>query len=302
MIAYSDTLCREICGAGPVAHQISTMEEKHWSGMVRFWATLGAGISVAAILVYALAGSPRIGFAVIFAVLIVGFAGRIGYAQLAKVADTLKVPALQTIAAKGGLTYREIGFDPPFFAEARKALFGDWLSSQTFTDLFSASDERGKSFALYEGVLVRGSGKNRHTVFSGQVYAWQRPAGSAGEIVIVPDHGIFNFIKPVAGLERVSFESDPEFESRFEVYASEPQQAAMLLGVDLRHTLLELRQSGRVFGYVGPGDMLIAAAGRNRFEPGSMFRSIPGDQRVCAMLEDVCAGLATLERLKATIA
>jgi len=75
----------------------------------------------------------------------------------------------------------------------------------------------------------------------------------------------------------------------------------MVVGGSLRRALLDLRQSGRVFGYVGPQDVLIAAWGRNRFEPGSMFRSIPGEQRVRAMLEDVCAGLAMLEQLKATI-
>jgi len=302
MIAYSDALCRDICGAGPVALQISNLEDRRWSGMVRFWATLGVGISLAAILIYALAGSRAIGTGIVLAIVILIFAGLFGYVQLSKVADALKVPALQAIAGKAGLTYRENGFDPPVFAEARAPLFGNWLSSQVFTDLFSGTDEAGKTFSLYEAVLVRGSGKSRHTVFSGQVYAWQRRVRSGGEIVIVPDRGIFNFFKPVGGMERVRFEADPEFESRFEVYAFEPQQAVMTIGADLRRALLDLRQAGRVFGYIGPESVLIAGWGRNRFEPGSMFRTIPGDQRVRAMLEDVCAGLATLERLKASIA
>jgi len=302
MIAYSDALCREICGAGPVALQISTMEDRRWSGLVRFWATLGAGISITAGLIYMLAGSQRAGFAGIFAVVILGLAWVLGYSQLAKVAGALKVPVLQTIAAKGGLTYRNVGFDPPVFAAARPALFGNWLSSQTFTDLFNGSDENGKNFSLYEAVLVRGHGRNRHKIFSGQVYAWQRRVRSGGEIAIVPDRGIFNFFKPVGGMERVRFEADPEFERKFEVYAFEPQQAEMVIGADLRRALVDLRQAGRVFAYVGPEEVLIAASGRNRFEPGSMFRAIQSEQRVRAMLEDVCAGLATLERLRATIA
>jgi hypothetical protein len=301
MIAYSDTLCREVCAAGPVALEISNMDDRRRSGLVRFWATVGGGVAAAALLIYALASPQRLGliFGAVFLILFLTVV--VSYRQLGKVAEALKVPALQTIAAKGGLTYAERGFDPPAYADARKALFGNWLSSQTFTDLFKGSDESGKSFALYEAVLVRGSGKSRHIVFSGQVHAWQRRVRSGSEIAIVPDRGIFNFFKPVGGMERVRFESDPDFERKFEVYAFEPEQAMMVIGSNLRRALLELRQAGRVFAYIGPEEVLVAGWGRNRFEPGSMFRAIPGEERVRHMLEDVCAGLATLERLKATI-
>jgi hypothetical protein len=301
MIAYSDALCREICGAGAVALEISTMEERRRAGLQRFWAMLGTGVAVTAILAYLLASPHRAGLIVALAVIIIMFAIILGFRELGKVAEALKMPALQAIAAKGGLTYMESGFDPPVYADARKALFGNWLSSQTFTDLFTAADENGKRSAFYEAVLVRGSGRSRHTIFSGQIFAWQRRSRSSGEIVIVPDRGIFNFFKPAGGMERVTFEGDPEFESKFEVYAADPAQAAMTVGGDLRRALLELRQSGRVFGYLGAEDVLIAGWGRNRFEAGSMFKSIPGDQRVQAMLEDVCAASATLERFRATL-
>jgi hypothetical protein len=301
MIAYSDALCREICASGPVALEISTMDDKRRSGLVRFWAMVGGGVAVAALLAYALAGPQRTGLVFAAAFLILFLTFLVGYRQLGKVGEALKIPALRAIAAKGGLTYLESGFDPPAFPDARKALFGNWLSTETFTDLFQGSDGDGKSFALYEAVLVRGHGRNRHTIFSGQVYAWQRKARSGGEIVIVPDRGIFNFFKPIGGMERVRFENDAEFEGKFEVYAFEPAQAMMAVGASLRRALLELRQAGRVFGYIGPGEVLIAGWGRNRFEPGSMFRAIPGEERVKHMLEDVCAGLATLDRLKAAI-
>ena len=75
----------------------------------------------------------------------------------------------------------------------------------------------------------------------------------------------------------------------------------MVIGTDLRRLLLELRQSGRVFGYVGPEDAFVAATGKNRFEAGPMFRSVSGEQRVRAMFDDVCAGLAVLRRLRAAL-
>jgi hypothetical protein len=302
MITCSDTLCREVCAAGPVAIELSTMDDRRRSGLVRFSVTVAAAVAAAALLAYMLASPQRLGliFAAVFLILFLAIA--LGYLQLGKVGEALKVPALQTIAAKAGLTYAERGFDPPAYADARKALFGNWLSTQTFTDLFKGSDENGKRFALYEAVLVRGSGRSRHTVFSGQVHAWQRRDRSGSEIVIVPDRGIFNFFKPIGGMERVRFDSDPEFERRFEVYAFEPEEALMVIGSDFRRALLELRQAGRVFTYIGPEEVLVAGWGRNRFEPGSMFRPIPGEERVRHMIEDVCAGLATLERLKAAIA
>ena len=45
----------------------------------------------------------------------------------------------------------------------------------------------------------------------------------------------------------------------------------------------------------------VAATGKNRFEAGSMFRSVSGEQRVRAMFDDVCAGLAVLRGLRAAL-
>ena len=301
MIAFSDTLCREICSAGTVALEISTMEDRRRSGLVQFCAVLAVAAAAAAGLAFFFAGRGRGGLIFALVVLIVVIAGLFGYQSLSKVAEGLKVPVLQAIAGKARLTYTERGFEPPVFAEARPALFGNWLSRQSFRDLFEGNDAQGRRFALYEAVLTRSSGRSRQTIFSGQVWAWQRQQRSGGEIVIVPDRGIFNFFKPVGGMERVRFESDPEFESKFEVYAFEPQQAAMVVGSALRRALLAQRQLGRVFGYIGAEEVLIAGWDRNRFEPGSMFRAIPGEDRVRAMLSDVCGALDTLEELRAAL-
>jgi hypothetical protein len=47
-----------------------------------------------------------------------------------------------------------------------------------------------------------------------------------------------------------------------------------------------------------PAGVLIAVAGGNLFEPGNMFRSISGTDRVRRMFEEVNASLAILERLQ----
>jgi hypothetical protein len=301
MIEYDESHYRDVCRAGPVALEISTLEDRRKEGLRKFWLYLAGGIVIAVAIVWSMASSDLFGVAIFLSIVVLVIGVVFALIPLSKVGTALKLPALETLAGKGGLTYMADGFDPPVYPEARKALFGNWLSSQTFSDLFHGTDEDGRRFALYEGTLVRGSGKNRHTVFSGQMFAWQRRAKGGGEIAIVPDRGLFNFFKPVSGMNRVKFESDPEFEKKFEVYAFEPQQAQMILDGEARRILLELRQAGRVFGYVGPEDAFVAATGKNRFEPGSMFRSITGEQRVRAMFDDVCASLAVLRRLRSAL-
>jgi hypothetical protein len=298
MIEFNEDHFRSLCRAGRVAMEMSTLDEKRGAALRRFWLCLAGGIVLSVAIGWSLVVSGWIGFGMFLAIAVLVGAVVAGAVPLGKVSKALKQPVLETLAGQGGLTYMADGFDPPVYPEARKALFGNWLSTQTFTDLFHGTDEDGRRFAFYEGNLVRGSGKNRHVVFSGQMYAWQRRAKGGGEIVIVPDRGLFNFFKPVSGMERVKFENDPEFEKKFEVYSAEPYQAQSLLGPDVRRALLELRQAGRVFGYVGPEDAFIAATGKNRFEAGSMFRSTGGEQRVRAMFDDVCASLALLRRLR----
>lgn len=301
MIEYGEEHYRDLCRSGRVAIEISTIEDKRKDAVRRFWLVLLAVIALAAAILWSLSDDDTLGFGIAGALIVLVVGGIVAALPLGKAGRALKIPVLETLAEKGGLTYLENGFDPPVYPEARKALFGNWLSSQTFSDLFHGSDEQGRRFALYEGTLTRRQGKNTHTVFSGQMYAWQRRSKGGSEIVIVPDRGIFNFFKPLSGMERVKFESDPDFEKRFEVYAYEPQQAQMVIGAELRRLLLELRQAGRVLAYIGPEDVFVAATGKNRFEAGSMFRSTSGEQRVRAMFDDVCAGLTTLRRLRAAL-
>ena len=121
--------------------------------------------------------------------------------------------------------------------------------------------------------------------------------GLVAETAIVPDKGLFNFLKP-KGMERVKLDSDPAFEKKFEVYSSQPASAPGIVDGAVRRALLQLREKGRVFAYVGPEDALVAVSGKNRFEAGSMFRATPGEQRARRMFDEVCESLAILGRLK----
>ncbi len=210
---------------------------------------------------------------------------------------------LEEVGRKAGLEYMPSGFVPPAFGSACTLLFGGGgFSSETYSDLFNGTDEEGRGVAVYEACLQRRAGKNTYVVFSGQVYAIQRRPGAQGRTVIVPDRKLLNFWKPDNAMERVKIEGDTAFEKKFEVYSTHPMEARELLfDSAFRAKLLELRKAGRVFVYAGPEEALVAATGKDRFEPGSMLRSRPGEERVRLMFDDVCASLGLLRELKAKL-
>lgn len=301
MIEYTDSHFSDLCRSGPVRERIGTLEETRRAAVRSFWLYLLGSLALAAAIIVSLTmgGWGMWGWILGIAVIIGGLI--LAILPLSRAGEGLKHPLLETLAGQGGMQYLPSGFDPPVYPEARNTLFGSWLSGQTFTDLFHGTDADGKRFALYEACLTRKSGKSTVTIFTGQVYAFQRRSRGGGTIAIVPDRGLFNFFKPAKGMERVKFDGDPDFEKKFEVYASHPSEALGLLGSDARRQLLQLRQAGRVFAYAGPEDILVAAWGKNRFEAGSMFRSIAGEARARKMFDEVCESLGVLRALKQSL-
>jgi len=300
MVEFTASHFNDLCSQGPVQSQIQTIEGSRKAAMSKFWLFLLGGLAVAVVvgMIAASAFTGPVGITAGFMVLV--FAFIFSWLPLAKTAESIKHPVLHTLAAQGGMTFVPNGFDPPVFAEATKPLFGSWLSSASFTDLFYGQDPDGHRFAFYEATLMRGHGKHRHQVFTGQIYAFQRRRSQQGAVVAVPDRGFFNFWKPSGGFDRVKFENDPAFEQKFEIYATDPAEAMALFGsASTRHLLLQLRDTGsRVLAYIGPNDALVAVWGKNRFEPGSMFKSHGGQERVRLMFDDVCASLQVLNGLR----
>jgi hypothetical protein len=291
----------ELCRAPTVSGQLETLESRRSGALKTFWMLLGASIVASVLIGYVLIASdfPTVGF--IAGVLILVFGAVLAYLPLAKVGQGLKGPVLEALAAKAGMEYFPSEFAPPLYPEAKKALFGSWLSSEAFSDLFNGKDENGRGAAVYEAVLQRGSGRSRHIVFSGQIYALQRESHSGATTVIVPDRGLFNFFKPSGGLERVKLD-DEEFERRFEVYSTHEVEAKQLLfSSTLRRLLLDLGQKegkGKVFAWFGPEGVLVATPGKDRFEPGSMFRSKGSQERTRSMFDDFCGSVGVLGKLR----
>ena len=299
MIQYEESHFRELCAGAEVRERIGAIEGERRAAVRKFWFRLILGLLLAGAASYSLFASGWDVVAVIVGMLF--FVGSVIAAvmPLSAAKEGLKLPVLSALAGKGGMEFIADGFTPPVYHNARRLLFGGGMSSETFTDLFHGADGEGRGYAVYEACLQRRVGKNTQTVFSGQMYAIHRRPRSGGITAIVPDRKIFNFFKPASDMERVRIEGDEEFERRFEVYATDPAEAKSLLFDSLlRSRLLALRESGRVLVYVGPEEALVAVHGKDRFEPGSMFRSRPGEERVRLMFDDLCASLAVLRDLK----
>ncbi|MFN3388791.1 MAG: DUF3137 domain-containing protein [Allosphingosinicella sp.] len=302
MIEFTAAHFEELCACEPVRSQVETLESRRKAAMKAFWLYLTGGIVVAAAALFSLqsAGWEVAAWIVGGLILVAGIGAAVS--PLGQIKEALKHPVLEQLAAKSELEYIPFGFTPPAYPPARNLLFGANLSSESFTDLFHGADAEGRGYAVYEACLQRRSGKSTVTVFSGQLYAVHRRPGAKGTTVIVPDRKLFNFFKPSGDMQRVKIEGDPEFEERFEAYSTEPLEAKQLLfDTDLRRRLLALRRSGRVYAYLDADEALVAVSGKDRFEPGTMFRSKPGEERIRLMFDDVCASLAILQDLKARL-
>ena len=301
MIELNEGQFRELCRDGRVQLQIETVEQKRRSALGRFWLFVLVAAVAGGLIGFGLIMSGGIALGLFAGSFILLGAILLASRPLRQVGSDLKQPVLERLAALGGLTYAAADFVPPAYEDARRLLFGKWLSEQTFTDLFTGTDAEGRRFALYEATLARSSGKSRTIVFSGQVYTFERRFGGGGPIAVLPDRGLFNFVKPGTAMERVAFDADPAFEKSFEVYAVEPHQALLLIEGDARRALLDLRKGGRVYLQIGSQDVLVAVSGPNRFEAGSMFHARSGEERARVMFDDLRASLAVLDRLRASL-
>lgn len=301
MIELTESHYRDLCRDARVQEEVRALASRRRTALLMFWLFLILGLGLAAGTFWIAFSYDQLILGTILATVVAIIGMGTATVPIAKVGRDLKLPVLETLAGQAGLTYVPSGFAPPVYEDAHGSLFGTRLSHRYFSDLFQGTDAEGRRFAIYEAYLTRSSGRTTQVVFTGQVYAFQRSRRSGGPIVVVPDWGIANFFNSVPGMERVKFDSDPEFERTFEVFAERPHEALAFLGTEARRKFLEWRQGGRVMAWIGPEDVLVGMVGKDRFEAGSMFRGRSGEERVRKMFDDLCASLATLRTLKASL-
>jgi hypothetical protein len=222
--------------------------------------------------------------------LTLGVAGAGGYVPLAVVAADAKTKVIKTLCAPLGVQFQMKGFEAPSFDRLTGLNLLPKPDDKTFEDFFWGS--RGQSdFALYEATLTRGSGKNRRTVFRGQIFRVEFPRKFLGTTVVLRDSGWLNAFECPKGLEKVGLE-DPRFEKIFQVFGDDQVEARAILTPTFMEHLVALEQA-----YAGEhircgfeeGHLLIAVETPDHFEIGGMFSTLVDKGRVERIASDIRA-------------
>lgn len=284
--------------AEAVRWHIDSLEGERRAALRTFWTRFLLGLlALAAAALFALVvgrGSEDMVLG-IFAVLIL--LSPLAIAPLRRIGEDLKRPILWEIANRAGMEYQAEGFTSPILESAGDLLFSAGHVGWTLSDLFNGADEEGRGFAVHEARAVRGD----RCLFAGQVYAIQRRPGAKGRLLVAPRGRIVTTSSPSLDMDEVRIEGDEAFGSAFEVYASDPLEARLLLfDTSLRALLLELGETGKVYLYAGPGEALVAVAGWDRFE-AHPFKGPVGEAMVRRVFDDVRAAFALLRDLKAKL-
>lgn len=287
-----------VCAAESVRWHIDSLEAERRTALRTFWTrfVLGLLALAGAALFAALVGrgSEKMVLGV-FAVLVL--LSPLAIAPLRRLGDDLKRPILWEIANRGGMEYQAEDFTSPILESAGDLLFSAGRDEWTLTDLFNGVDEEGRGFAVHEARVVRGD----RCLFTGQVYALQRRPGAKGRLVVAPRGRIVSTSSPSFDMDKVRIEGDEAFDSAFEVYASDPLEARLLLfDSSLRALLLELGETDKVYLYAGPEEALVAVAGWDRFE-AHPFKGTVREAMVRRVFDDVQAAFALLRDLKAKL-
>ena len=101
----------------------------------------------------------------------------------------LKLDVLDILARQNNMTYAALTLAPPVYPEARAVLFGETLTTESFTDLFEGRDAEGRRFATCQAYLLFENGGS----FNGRFFSFDRAAAgdqaTGHEARIPPDLG-----------------------------------------------------------------------------------------------------------------
>jgi hypothetical protein len=254
-----------------------------------------AGFALAAVLVgleYLLSpvitgrpdAQPGAGF-VLFTVVVVVL---VGYAPLSGVGSRAKVAVIQALCEPLGVAYAAKTNAGPSYDSFLALHLLPRPTTVTFEDLFSGR-RVDVDFAFCEARLVQGSGKNRTTVFQGQVFRLVTPRKLASTTVVLRNSGWLNRFECPQGLRAVGLE-DPTFNKAFAVFGADQVEAREVLTPTFMQQLDDLEAAyagGHIRCAFEATELLIALEGPPRFGIGSLFSSLVDRARVESIARDI---------------
>jgi hypothetical protein len=223
-----------------------------------------------------------------------------GSNDITKLAKETKLMLIDPISSEFGMAY---DLRPPAPGEINRflglGLVPSW-DRASYEDMLSGK-RADAPFQFFEAHLEErrtttdSKGRTRTTwvtVFKGQCLSVKFPKDFKGVTKVYRDMGAFNWLAKIGVKEpRVKLE-DPVFEKAFEVYGTDQIEARYILTPDFMERLLGLERTfqGKQLrcGFAG-GEMLLAVAGKNLLEAGSMHRRMDDLGRVKEMLHDFAA-------------
>ena len=277
-------------------------EDERLAAVSSLWhrAIIGAVITVPlAMLVYTLSGDFDLTaiLGAVAAVVVGGWA----YAPVQAVGVSTKKQALSTIAEAIGCSYHFEGFVPEGIDQLRALQLLPKGDRAYFQDCF-AGHHHGCSFSFYEGHIERKTRSHKKTrwvtLFRGQLIRVDFPKRFLGTTVVRRDAGVFNFLEAWdSSMQRVGL-GDRRIEEAFEVYATDQIEARTLIHPFFMERLLELEhqfQGKALRCAFTKGQLLIAIEGGDRFEFGSMFKTLLDEKRVQQILKDISEILQVID-------
>lgn len=260
-----------------IAPALAPYEAERRLVLGRFWRLVaggvigGLGLSIVIAVISRTVDLEGMGSTVLFVTLA---AAGLGYIPVHRFETRCKDRALGDLARTLDMTYRQSDFEPPAIERIKALrLIDPGYEDSTFEDLF-AGERQGARFELYEARLTKGSGKNRHTVFAGQLMRIAFPKTFLGVTIVNRDFQ--RWFKP-PGFQRIGLGAS-QFERIFEVFGTDQVEARFLVHPAFMERLMavETAMAGKNLccAFEG-GDLLVAIEGGDLFEIVDVFKPLP---------------------------
>jgi hypothetical protein len=238
-----------------------------------------------------------------FYVLAIGFALSAWWAwvPIQAVATATKSQSLRTIAQAISCNYDMTGFVPDGIEHFTSLSLLPSFDRSDYQDRFTGT-HHGCDFAFFDGHLERKVRTNKstswRTVFRGQLICIDFPKKFLGTTVVRRDKGLFNFMdRWGTSLQRVGL-GDSRLEKAFEVYADDQVEARYLIHPVFMERLLDLEtqfKGKNLRCAFFQGQLLVAIEGGDKFEMGSMFRTLLDEKRVRQVVQDLSEIMRVIE-------
>ena len=212
----------------------------------------------------------------------------IGYVPLAGVGSAAKTACIRALCGPIGIDYQPSGKTAPAFDTFLTLRLLPKPSSTSYSDFFSG--RRGEiDFSLCEARLSQGEGKNRHTVFEGQLFRLAATRRLDSTTVVLRNSGWFKSFECPQGLRPVGLE-DPVFNKTFAVFGSDQVEAREVLTPTFMQQLNDLETAyagGHIRCAFEATELLIAVESRPRFGIGNLFSNLVDRSRVEHIARDI---------------